>query len=82
MLIIPPPLTPPGISDGPNETQRGAEMKQGQGENFRRTEGARNRTFKGFYLSYSRATSELFTPQQTLERGEDIQTPTRILFSM
>ena len=32
-------------------------MKQGHGENFRWTEGARNWTFKGFYLSYSRATS-------------------------
>ena len=48
MLIIPPPLTPPGISDGQNETQRGAEMKQGHGENFRRTGGGKKPNIQRF----------------------------------
>ena len=51
-------------------------MKQGHGENFRRTEGARNRTFKGFYLSYSRATSAA----NSREGKEDTDTNQNFIF--
>ena len=62
----------PGIWDpgGNNETQRDPRWNKDRAELLTDREGARNRTFKGFYLSWSWATSQMFTPQQTLEVGE------------
>ena len=86
LSIMVPPVTrsDPGIWDpgGNNETQRDPRWNKDKGELLTDREGARNWTFKGFYLSWSWATSQMFTPQQTLEVGEETQTPTRILLSM